>query len=109
MGGSRKHHYIPACYLAGFTKDWSRDSSFWCIPKNNSKPFGTNPNDACTHRDYYTVEELSDDPLFIEEWYARTIEDDIGKILQHIRNHKTLPTRDNMEPLLLLGNPSLTH
>lgn len=102
MGSKNKHHYIPASYLAGFTEGGKRTSPFWCIPKNNSKPYGTNPNDSCAQRKYYTVENLDDNPLFVEDWYAEKIEPQIAIVLQHIQTHKILPKQDDMEFLLLL-------
>jgi hypothetical protein len=56
MGRKAKHHYIPKCYLKGFTKGGESSSPFWAVPINNDKAFSTSPNDACAERDYYTVD-----------------------------------------------------
>lgn len=102
MASKTKHHYVPACYLSGFTEGGLRTSSFWCVPKNNTKPYGTNPNDSCVQRNYYKVEELHDDPLYVEDWYSKEIETKIGDILSFIQHNKKLPSHDGMEILLLL-------
>jgi len=102
LASKNKHHYVPACYLSGFTEGGLRTSSFWCVPKNNTKPYGTNPNDSCVQRNYYKVEELHDDPLYVEDWYGKEIETKIGDILSFIQHNKKLPSNDDMEVLLLL-------
>jgi hypothetical protein len=33
MSYPKKHHYIPACYLKGFTNQGKRTSLFWAFPK----------------------------------------------------------------------------
>lgn len=84
MSHSKKHHYIPACYLKGFTNEGKRTSLFWAFQKN--KPgfkYGTNPNDACVSNNYYKLEE-NKQPLLIEEWYGNTVEARIGVFLESL-------------------------
>lgn len=56
MGRKAKHHYVPKCYLKGFTEGGEDSSLFWCAPINNDISFKTSPNDSCAKRDYYTVQ-----------------------------------------------------
>lgn len=101
MGRQSGHHFIAATYLAGFTEDGSKQSQFWCIPKNNSDPFITNPTDSCKKRDYYTFD--GEDSLIVENWYANKIEPKIKEGLLHIESTRQLPTSQQKYNLLLLA------
>lgn len=100
MGRKSKHHYIPKCYLKGFTKGGEDSSVFWCVPVNNDAPFQTSPNNACAKRDYYTVRHSNS--LIVEDWYAEEIEPKIKKALSHIKEHSSLPPKEEMRYLILL-------
>lgn len=99
MGRKAKHHYIPKCYLKGFTEGGKDSSPFWCVPVNNSAPFKTNPNDSCAERDYYTLSHS--EPLVVENWYANEVEPIISKVITHTINNSFLPSRDDREGLIL--------
>lgn len=101
MGRQAGHHYIPASYLAGFTKGETKESTFWSIPIDNKKPFQTSPIKSCKKRDYYTIEH--ENSLLVEHWYANEIEPKIKQALEYISLHKTLPSKDEMQNLLLLA------
>jgi len=93
MASSKRHHFIPAFYLAGFTDGERRDSPFWCAGKDGSKPFRTNPNNACVENDYYTLTESSD-PMMVEKEYAG-LETKIAASLRRIKeNNWTLMSID---------------
>lgn len=100
MGRKAKHHYIPKCYLKGFTDGGEDSSKFWCVPINNDAPFLTSPNDSCAKRDYYTVEHSNS--LVVEDWYANDVEPKIVKSLNYIKEHAALPPKGEMRNLLLL-------
>ncbi|WP_444908462.1 DUF4238 domain-containing protein [Microbulbifer sp. TRSA005] len=100
MGRKAKHHYIPKCYLKEFTIGGEDTSPFWCVPINNNTPFQTSPNDACAKRDYYTVQHSNS--LIVEDWYAEEIEPKIKKGILHIKEHSSLPPKEEMPYLFLL-------
>lgn len=100
MGRKSKHHYVPKCYLKGFTNGGENSSSFWCIPKNNNTPFLTTPNNACVKRDYYSVAHSNS--LVVEDWYGEKIEPKIGGAIRKIKDCSVLPSKDEMGNLILL-------
>lgn len=100
MGRKAKHHYIPKCYLKGFTNGGDNLSPFWAMSKDNGNYFSTTPNDACAQRDYYTVEH--NNPLIVEDFYAEKIEPQISKALNYIAVHECLPPREDMKYIILL-------
>lgn len=100
MGRKAKHHYIPKCYLKGFTDGGKNSSQFWAVPKNNDVPFPTSPNDSCAERDYYSVDH--ENSLIVEDFYAEQIEPKIINAIRHIESHSCLPPKDEMKHLILL-------
>ncbi|MBU0541037.1 MAG: DUF4238 domain-containing protein [Gammaproteobacteria bacterium] len=100
MGRKAKHHYIPKCYLKGFTNGGENSSPFWVVPINNDNPFPTTPNDACAQRDYYTVDHKNS--LIVEDFYAEQIEPKISQAISYINAHSRLPPKEEMRHLILL-------
>lgn len=100
MGRKAKHHYIPKCYLKGFTNGGENLSQFWAVPKNNDDPFLTTPNDSCAERDYYSI--AHENSLIVEDFYAEQIEPKIFKAIRHIESHSSLPPKEEMKHLILL-------
>lgn len=102
MSVKKKHHFIPACYLKGFTDLGKRNSTFWAFPKDiKIKKYKTRPDDACTSRDYYTL-SFNAKPLLIEDWYGDKVEPKIGNFLKEIEITERMPTGKNYEGLLWL-------
>ena len=54
----RKHHYVPAFYLAGFTEEGSQDGRLRAIAKSDGRIFGGTPRTLAHQRDLYRVERL---------------------------------------------------
>jgi hypothetical protein len=100
MGRKARHHYIPKCYLKGFTNGGESSSPFWAVPVNKDAPYLTSPNDSCVQRDYYTVNH--EDPLIVENFYAEQIEPKILKAINFIKIHSRLPPKEDMNYLTLL-------
>jgi len=100
MGRKAKHHYIPRCYLKGFTEGGKNSSPFWCVPINNEPAFRTSPNDSCAKRDYYTVQHPNS--LVVEDYYAEQIEPKIAKAIDFVQTKKSLPQKGDMRYLILL-------
>lgn len=89
MATSKRHHFVPAFYLAGFTDGEDRKSPFWCAGKDGKKTFQTNPNNACVENDYYTLTE-SPDSMAAENEYAK-LEAGIANSLRHIKENNWTP------------------
>ncbi len=100
MGRQAHHHFIPSSYLKGFTLEGEDTSPFWGVPINNDDPFSTKPKDACSKRDYYTIDH--ENSLLVEHWYANEVEPKINIALQHIKQYSELPARDDFSNLILL-------
>lgn len=58
----RKHHVVPAFYLAGFTKGGLKTDRLHVFDYNKGKRYVSTPSKACRRTDYYRVEEPGYDP-----------------------------------------------
>lgn len=52
MGDARIHHYLPQCYLKGFTRDGSKDSHLVGINLHGGSTFETRPRNVGAIRDF---------------------------------------------------------
>lgn len=109
MSKSKKHHYVPACYLKEFTNEGRRTSLFWAFPRNKpGSKYGTNPNDSCVSNNYYKLDE-NKQPLLIEEWYGNEVEPQIGIFLESVDYINVVNSNDAgliwLLTSLLLRNP----
>lgn len=69
MGGSepRKHHIIPAFYLAGFTVTDSQTGMLRIFDQRDAKSYKSIPRMACRQTDFYRVDEPGVDPNAMEK------------------------------------------
>lgn len=109
MSISKKHHFIPACYLKGFTNGGKRTSLFWAFPINKpGKKHGASPNDSCVKNNYYKVENINDS-LLIENWYGSVVEPKIGDFLKQVDELNEIDSQNEglawLLASLLLRNP----
>lgn len=56
MSDPKRHHYVPAFYLAGFTVDRNRDASFSVYDREKNE-FRTQTPDTSAHQRYYYATE----------------------------------------------------
>jgi hypothetical protein len=61
---ARNHHYVPQCYLKGFTKDQKKPRLF-VVDRKGTAPFFTHPRNVASRRDFHriNVEGLPADTL----------------------------------------------
>lgn len=62
----RKHHIVPAFYLAGFTPTGSAHGALQVFDYSTGKRYQTTPKKACRQTDFYRVEEPGLDPNYME-------------------------------------------
>ena len=71
----RKHHFVPAFYLRGFT-DPSSDNMIWVYNKGSNNPFCEKPENIGLEKHYHTFENLdgSKDTNTIEDYFCHVWE-----------------------------------
>ncbi len=52
---ARRHHYLPASYLAGFTESGNKNDQFFVLEVQTGKSFKTSPKNVAVERDFNRV------------------------------------------------------
>jgi len=64
---ARAHHFVPQCWLAGFTDTGEKDGMLWVTDLKRKKQWRCKPSEAGHRRDFYRIEDTAlSDPLAIE-------------------------------------------
>lgn len=95
----RRHHYVPTCWLAGFTEDGDKGGKLWVTDLRQRKQWPTNPGNAGFIRDFYRLSDEQMDPVFAEKALSQ-IEGEIAPILRSVDQELRPPDEDEFEALL---------
>src|ERR1700690_1456266 len=94
----RRHHYVPRCWLAGFTDTGEKDGQLWVTDMVRRKQWQASPKTAGNIRDFYRLSDEQFDPLFAEKSFSK-IEDIVAPILRSIDREQRSPNAEEAEPL----------
>ena len=97
----RKHHFVPAFYLAGFTEDRSQEGRLSAIAKSDGRVFGGTPRTLGHQRDLYRVDHPDLDPNTIEHAFSQ-IEGETASALGRILDDSSPVDPDDIAILLNL-------
>jgi hypothetical protein len=96
----RRHHYVPRCWLAGFTDTGEKEGRLFVTDFKRRNQWGAAPGTAGFIRDFYRlVGEHAGDPVLAEKAFS-LIEDAIAPVLRSMNSEKRGPTKEELEPLL---------
>jgi hypothetical protein len=96
----RRHHYVPRCWLAGFTDTGDQDGRLFVTDFDRRKQWGAVPGTAGFIRDFYRLEdENASDPALVEKALSQ-IESEVAPILRAIDRERRSPMVEEVEPLL---------
>jgi hypothetical protein len=98
-GEPRAHHFVPQCWLSGFTDTGQKDGQLWVTDIVRTKQWPTNPAKAGHQRDFYRVSDPQLDPVVVEKAFS-IIENAIAPVLRAIDEERREPTEDEMEGLV---------
>lgn len=100
-GGSRRHHIVPAFYLAGFTESGERDSMLTVTDVVRRRVYRSKPDNVAHRRDFNRLLTEGADPLALEDFFA-AFEARSAPILRDVIQSQELPKGEALESLLLL-------
>src|ERR1700690_533222 len=87
----RRHHYVPRCWLAGFTDTGEKEGRLFVTDLKRQNQWGAVPGTAGFIRDFYRLEgEHVDDPVLAEKSLSQ-IEDAIAPLLRSMDRDKRAP------------------
>ncbi len=98
----RAHHFVPQCWLAGFTETCQKTGRLWVTDLKERKQWRSNPRNAGHRRDFYRVSDPKLDPVSFEKEFSK-IEALIAPTLKRLREKPRVPTSEELESLLFFA------
>ena len=95
----RRHHFVPKCWLAGFTESGTNDGRLWATDLSRQKQWATTPENAGHIRDFYRLSEPTPDPVVVEKFFSE-LESQVAPILKSIDRERRPPNDDELDALL---------
>lgn len=95
----RKHHYVPRCWLAGFTETGEKDGRLWVTDLSRQKQWASTPDNAGHIRDFYRLSDPAPDPVVVEKFFS-ALEDAVAPTLRGIDQERKRPDNDELDVLL---------
>jgi hypothetical protein len=95
----RRHHYVPRCWLAGFTETREHDGRLWVTDFSREKQWASTPENAGHMRDLYRLPAPAPDPVVVERFFA-DLEGAVAPILKKIDGERRPPDNDELDQLL---------
>jgi hypothetical protein len=100
MSAPRRHHFIPAGFLAGFTEEGGRDGTLWVYDIEKKSWRKSKPENEAHRRDFYTMESSSGDPFELEKMLGKDLEGPAINAICEIKETKVLPGKEGLEYLI---------
>jgi hypothetical protein len=95
----RRHHYVPRCWLAGFTETGDKDGKLWVTNIERRKQWGAVPGTAGYIRDFYRLEDkAASDPVVAEKGISK-IEDEVAPTLRIVDREMRAPDVEELDTL----------
>ncbi len=103
MPETRKHHYVPQCYLRQFACQKPGNPRVFVFDKNSRKSFSSEIKDVAEQRDFYKINDNKysipmpdNDPLYYEHLFSRLFENQIPTIINQIKmlHTMTVPNKE---------------
>src|ERR1039458_9071535 len=95
----RRHHYVPQCWLAGFTETGENDGRVWVTDYYRQRQWPTTPENAGHIRDFYRLADPAPDPVVVERFFA-DLEGIAAPVLRSIDRERRGPSDDELDLLL---------
>lgn len=68
---ARRHHFVPQCWLAGFTEKGEHNDRLWVTDFKRQSQWPSSPKNTGFIKDYYRIKRPSIDALAIEKIFGR--------------------------------------
>jgi hypothetical protein len=95
----RRHHYVPQCWLAGFTETGEKDGRLWVADLSRQKQWPSTPENAGHIRDFYRLSDPAPDPVVVERFFSE-MEAQVAPILKSLDKERRAPNQDELDALL---------
>jgi hypothetical protein len=95
----RRHHYVPRCWLAGFTETGEKDGKLWVTDLGRRKQWQTSPGNIGFINDFYRLSDAQIDPVIVEKAFSQ-IEGAVAPILKSLDREQRAPGIEEFSALL---------
>src|ERR1700733_14992029 len=95
----RAHHFVPQCWLAGFTDNGQKDGRLFVTDLKRQKQWPSNPLNAGHQRDFYRVEDSDVEPVAYEKFFSQ-VESFIAPTFRELYDKPERPTVEQLDQLL---------
>ena len=91
---ARRHHYLPAAYLASFTDTGKKEGQFFVIEVSGGRSFRTSPKNVAVETDFnrVNIDRLSPDAI---EQGLSSFEQKAVKAVRQILDSRAFPEGDD--------------
>lgn len=96
----RAHHFVPRCWLGGFTDTLEKTGSLWATDLLRRKQWPSTPAAVGHRRDFNRLEDPTKDPIVIETLFSK-LEETVAPILKQLTHSMRRPSDDELEELLI--------
>ena len=98
-GEPRAHHFVPRCWLAGFTDTGTNEGQLFVTDLVRAKQWSSRPANSGHQRDFYRLSTPELDPVIVEKELSK-IEGVMAPILKALDQERREPTDDEIESLI---------
>ena len=95
----RRHHYVPAFLLQGFTLSGRRDEYLWVHDLEQKKSWKAKPDKTAHERDYDRIDLVDVDPYLVEEVLSK-IESEAAATISGMQKIGSLPSGEDFQQLI---------
>ena len=95
----RRHHYVPKCWLAGFTDTGEENGTLWVTDLGRRKQWNGRPDSNGFIKDFYRISDDGLDPVIAERALAE-IESQVAPILRAVDRERCPPDKEDFARLL---------
>jgi hypothetical protein len=111
---ARNHHYLPQCYLRGFTDSGGKKGKICVYDLRDKRVFATHPKNVASRRDFNRI-DVDGHPSDALEQALATFESRAAGALKRVRQEHRLPDGEdfavlmNLIGLMAVRNPHHRH
>jgi Protein of unknown function (DUF4238) len=98
----RAHHFVPRCWLAGFTETGQKTGRLWVTDLRKRKQWPSNPQNTGHRRDFYRTADAQGDPVAAEKFFSK-IEGAVAPVLKRLYEKPRARLEDELEDLLFFA------
>jgi len=97
----RRHHYVPAFYLAQFSLEGNRDSRLFVFDQNRLKSWSSTPDGSAHQRDFYAVDLGPDKhPATFEAKVMSEVDGKCSAVVKKVISDMRVPSDEDLGTLL---------